>query len=128
MKKLCHIQTIFTTRKLKSCLHNLKSSFDNNLKSHVVYKITCMGCISIYVGQTSQHVTTRISENQKKGSPVGRLFVECCGRAHKNEWEILDACRGVERLMTIKAIYIRKLKPKLNRCEEYRGRELTLKY
>ena len=30
--------------------------------------------------------------------------------------------------MTIEAIYIKKLKPQINTRDEYRGRELTLKY
>ena len=55
-------------------------------------------------------------------------LVECCGTAHKIEWEILDACPGVEKIMTIEAIYIKKLKPQLNKRDEYRGRDLTLKY
>ena len=54
--------------------------------------------------------------------------VECCGNTHNVKWEILDACRGVEKLMTIEEIYIKKLKPQLNTRDEYRGRELTLKY
>ena len=128
LKKLCDIQIIFTTRKLRTCLPTLKSPFDKNLKSHVVYKITCKGCSSIYVGQTSRDVTTRISEHQKKDSPVGQHLVECCGTTHNVKWEILDACRGVEKLMKIEAIYIKRVKPQLNTRGEYRGRELTLKY
>ena len=127
LKKLCDIQIIFTTRKLRTWLPTLKSPFDKNLKSHV-YKVTCNGCSSIYVGQTSRHVTTRISEHQKKGSPVGQHLVECFGTTHNVKWETLDACRGVEKLMTIEAIYIKKLKPQLNTRDEFRGRELTLKY
>ena len=111
---MCDIQINFTTRKLRTCLTTLKSPFDKNLKSHVVYKVTCNGCISIYVGQTSRHVTARVSEHQKKDSPVGQHLVECCGTTHNVKWEILDACRGVEKLMTIEAIYIKKLKPQLN--------------
>ena len=107
LKKLCDIQIFFTTRKLRTCLPTLKSPFHKNLKSHVVYKVTCNGCSSIYVGQTRRHVTTRISEHQKKDSPVGQHLVECCGRTHNVKWEILDACRGVEKLMTIEAIYIK---------------------
>ena len=87
----------------------LKSSFDKILKSHVVYKITYNECTSIYVGQTSPHTTTRNSKHRMKDSPVGHHLVECCGTAHNTEWEILDACRGVEKLMTIEAIYIKKL-------------------
>ena len=81
------------------------------MKSYVVYKVTCSGCSSIYVGQTSQHVATRNSEHQKKDSPVGQHLVECCGTAHNLEWEILDTCRGVEKLMTTEAICIKELKP-----------------
>ena len=59
----------------------------------MVYKVTCNGCSSIYVGQISRHVTTRISEHQKKDTPVWHL-VECCGTAHNIEWEILDTSQG----------------------------------
>ena len=54
VKKLnkIHVQTIFTTRKLKNCLPILKSSFDKDLKSHVVYELVCNGCKSISIGQT----------------------------------------------------------------------------
>ena len=124
LKKLCDIQIIFT-RKVRTFLPTQKSSLDKNLKSHVLYKVTCNGCSSIYVGQTSRHVTTRISEHQKKDSPVGQHLVECGGTAHI-EWDILDECPGVEKLMAIEAIYIKKLKPQLNTRDEYRGRELTL--
>ena len=84
----------------------LKSSFDKNLKYRKVYKITCNGCSSIYVSQTSQHVTTKILEHQKKDSHVVQHLVECCGTAHNFEWEILNAFRGVEKLIKIEAIYI----------------------
>ena len=50
------------------------------------------------------------------------------GATNDIEWRILDACRSVEKLMIIEAIYISKLKPALNTRDEYRGRELTLKY
>ena len=128
LKKLCELQVVFTTRKLRSCLPTLKSSFDRDLKSHVVYEIKCNGCGSIYVGQTSRHVTTRITEHQKKDSQVGQHLIECRGATNDIEWRILDACRSVEKLMIIEAIYISKLKPALNTRDEYRGRELTLKY
>ena len=47
LKKLCELQVVFTTRKLRSCLPTLKSFFDRDLKSHVVYEIKCNGCRSI---------------------------------------------------------------------------------
>ena len=94
----------------------------------MVYEIKCNGCGSIYVGQTSRHVTTRITEDQKKDSQVGQHLVESHGATNDIEWKILDAYRTVEKLMVIEAIYISKLKPALKTRDEHRGRELTLKY
>ena len=59
---------------------------------------------------------------------MGKHLVESRGATNDIEWKISDACRTVETLMIIEAIYISKLKPALNPCDEYRGRELTLKY
>ena len=106
LKKLCEFQVVFKTRKLRSCLPTLKSTFDRDLKSQVVYEIKCNGCGSIYVGQTSRHVTTRITEHQKKDSQVSQYLVECRGATNDIEWKILDACRTIEKLMIIEAIYI----------------------
>ena len=69
-----------------------------------------------------------MTEHQKKDSLVGQHLVECCSATIDIEWKILDASRTVEKLMTIEAMYISKLKPALNTRDEYRGRELTLKY
>ena len=85
LKKLCELQVVFTTRKLRACLPTLKSSFDRDLKSHVVYEIKCNGCGSIYFGQTSRHVTTRITEHQKKDSRVVQHLVECRGTTNDIE-------------------------------------------
>ena len=52
---------------------------------------------------------------------MGQNLVECWGASNENEWKILDACRTVEKLMTIEAIYISKLKPALNTSDEYKG-------
>ena len=122
------LQVVFTTRKLISSLPTLKSSFDRDLKSHVVSDIKCNGCGSIYVWQTSRHVTTMITKHHKKDSQVVQHLVECRGATNDIEWEFLDACRTVEKPMIIEAIYISKLKLALNTRDEYRGRELTLKY
>ena len=80
--------------RLASDIHNAKnkimpptpkSSFHRDLKSHAVYEIKFKGCGSIYVGQTGWHVTTRISERQKKDLQVGQHLVECCGSKNDSE-------------------------------------------
>ena len=63
LQKLCEV--VFITRKIRSSLPTLKSSFDRDLNSHLVYEIKC-GCGYNNFGQTRRHVTTRISEHQKR--------------------------------------------------------------
>ena len=45
---------------------------------------------------------------KEKDFPLGQHLIECCGSAHKIEWDILNACLGVEKLNTIEAIYMKK--------------------
>ena len=50
------IQPIVTLRKQKTFLPFLKPNVKEELRSSVVYNITCPGCHTCYVGQTSQHM------------------------------------------------------------------------
>ena len=120
---------VFTTRKLESCLPSLKSEFSNDLKSRVVYKLSCSGCNSTYVGQTVRHLTTRIEEQKKADSPVGLHLQQCQleGNSADLSWEIIDRSNNETKLLTIEAIHIRKEKPGLNTRDEFRSKELTLK-
>ena len=127
LNKIHPVKTIFTTRKLKSCLPVLKSSFDKDLKSHVVYELTCNGCKSIYVGQTCGHITTRVAEHAEADSTMGIHAIECNGDKTALEWKILDQSGNQSKLVTLEALYIRTLKPAINTSDEYRTRELTLK-
>ena len=47
---------------------------------------------------------------------------------HNSGWTILDARRGVDKLMTTEAIYINKLRLQRSMCDIYLERKLTLKY
>ena len=52
--------------------------FDSNdLKSRVVYKLSCSGCTSTYVEQIVQHLTARIEEHKKADSLVGLHLQQC---------------------------------------------------
>ena len=119
------VQTIFNTRKLKSCLPLLEFCFD--LKSHMVYDFTCNGCKSIYVGQKCRHITTMVAEHAMADSPMGVHAIDCNGDETAFQWKILDQCSNQSKLMTLGALYIRTLKPAINTRDEYRTRELSLK-
>ena len=120
---------IFTTRKLKTCIPSLKSSFSSELKSKVVYRLECCGCKSIYVGQTVRHLTLRIEEHRKEDTPVGQHIRQCGIESGKSEfnWKIIDHASSSIKLLTLEALHIRKERPAVNTRDEFRSRELTLR-
>ena len=125
---MTNAQVVFTTRKQKSSLPSLKSAFSNDLKSRLVYKLSCSGCTSTYVGQTVRHLTTRIEEFKKADSPVGLHLQQCQleGNSADLSWEIIDRSNNQPKLLILEAIHTRKEKPGLNTRDEFRSRALTL--
>ena len=116
-----------TLRKLKTVLPSLKPGVDRMLKSSVVYKITCPGCQSCYVGQTDQHLQTQVMEHSQRH--LFRTHLNDCGSTLNDDCiEILhQTARGVSYLETLEALYIREIKPSINTKDEYRSRELIIK-
>ena len=128
LEKTCELKNIFTTRKLYTCLSSLKPSFDSNWKSHVVYEFSCCGCSSTFFGQICRHLATRTSEHQKTGSLVGQHVMERCGAPTAFNYKIIDQCQDSGEIMAMKALHITRRRPQLNMRDEYKSRELTLKY
>ena len=129
-KKLKHISNttvIFTTRKMKTALPSLKSPIPKLLLSHVVYQITCPGCQSSYVGQTTRHLTTRIQEHSRISSHVGDHLKNCNTTMEDCEIKVIDRTTNAAKLLTLEALHISRRAPSLNQKEEYRARELTLR-
>ena len=62
------------TFKIKNYFAN-KDPIPNGLKSFLVYKFTCAGCSSSYIGKNCRHFITRIEENIKKDNK-SRIFFD----------------------------------------------------
>ena len=123
-------QTVFTTGKFKTCLPSPKTSFARELRSKVVYKLTCRGCNSTYVGQTVRHLATMVNEHRKGDSPAGQHLFECnneVGSTAELNSEIIDQTANTHKLLTLEALHIWRERPKINTRDEFRSRELTLK-
>ena len=120
---------VFTTRKLEPCLLSLKTAFSNDLKSRVVYKLSCSESISTYVEQTVRHLTTRIEEHKKADTPVEFHLQQYQfeGNSADLSWEIIDRSNNQTKLLTLEAIHITKEKQGLNTRDELRSRELSPK-
>ena len=121
------VPVIFTTRKLKTAVPSLKSKIPNHLCSNVVYHITCPGCSASYVGQTTLNLITRLNEHSRISTPVGEHMTQCIGNTENLMAKIIDRFSDTVKLLTLEALHINRLKQRINRKEEYRSRELTVK-
>ena len=120
---------VMTLRKLKTVLPLLKTPVEKALKSGVVYKLSCPRCRSCYVGQTIRHLQTRFKEHLKPSAAVSKHLKICKTTISCKETEILAATqRGQALLMTLESIWIRDLAPSINTKEEYKSRELTIRW
>ena len=120
---------VMTTRKTKTLLPSLKPPVEKMLKSNVVYKIECPRCNACYVGQTSRHMKTRLSEHKNKKKPVGKHFKNCRRKLKDCHVEILaQSTRGEAYLLTLEALWIKELRPAINTRDEYKSRTLTIKW
>ena len=64
LRNFTNVEVIFITRKLHPSLSSLKSASCDELRSSVIYKLSCSGCDSTYVGKLVQLFNTRIEEHK----------------------------------------------------------------
>ena len=122
-------RVVMTLRKLQTVLPSRKPGIDKMMRSNVVYKLTCPRCLSCYVGQTIRQMRRRFSDHVSK-SGVTRPHMEQCGVSLKedNVTILASTSRGDKYLMTLEALFIQEIKPKLNTKDEFKSRILTLKF
>ena len=96
------------------------------MRSGVVYLFKCRCCSASYVGQTTRHLHTRISEHlgispitgKPSSSPVmSSIFSHLNSTGHSanfDDFEILSSCSDTCELMIHESLLISKLKPSLN--------------
>ena len=64
-KENFNIELVFNSFEIKNYF-SYKDPVPNNLKSFLVYKLTCANCSSGYIGETCRHFKTRIEKYIKK--------------------------------------------------------------
>ena len=64
-KENFNIMLVFTSFKIKNYF-SYKDSIPDDLKSFLVYKVTCGSCSSNYIGETCRHFKTGIEKHIKK--------------------------------------------------------------
>ena len=127
MKKICEkykikmdVRLAFQSFKLS----NMLSTKDKlSLKSHVVYKFICAACNDCYVGYTTRHFSTRISEhlfNDKKSHVYKHLRDKqtCLHACDESCFSIIDSASTKYKLKIKEALHIKWLRPVINKQKQ----------
>ena len=122
-----NINIYLTTDKLRSQLGGLKAAASRDIRSHLVYEITCLSCGGTYVSQTTRPRGTRIREHRCSGIPIGDHFITCNGgtRVTMDNVKILGLESHPPTLLALQAVFIQRLKPSFNTRHEHRSHTLN---
>ena len=114
IKRYCKnidVRLIFTTSKIKDSF-SCKDKLDFSQKASVVYKFTCAGCNSCYIGETERHLSTRIREHlstDKKSHIYKHLqsSLRCNELNDFSSFSILDTARTSFQLKIKEGFFIK---------------------
>ena len=121
-----NIRFVFRSTTRISSFFPFKDKVPKFLKSGVVYLFKCQCCSASYVGQTTHHLHTRVSEHlgispvtgRPSSSPVmSSILFHLNSTGHSasfDDFKILSSCADTGELMIHESLLIFKLKPSLN--------------
>ena len=104
--KLDNMRRKTTIFKIKNLL-TVKDRVHRSLRSCVVYKFSCAGCSSAYIGETTRHLSTRVREHSKNSPSCKSLCNESC-------FKVLDSANNYLNLKVKEALHIMWERPNLN--------------
>ena len=123
-KRLCKslkVKFVFTSEKLRCFL--MKDPYQSEHCSKVVNKFVCASCNASYVGQTWQHLATRIDEHFAKDtkSLIYQYLTSskgCLDKCSKDWFSVLDTANTKHQLRIKESLYITWFKPILNKQKQ----------
>ena len=120
------IRFVFRSTSRLSSFFQFKDKVPKFLRSGVVYLFKCRCCSASYVGQTTRHLHTRVSEHLGISPKTGKRLsspVPSSISSHLNttahfadfdDFKILSSSSNTNELMIHESLLISKLKPSLN--------------
>ena len=117
------LQAVFTSRKIESDLRRAEIKAPLVNQQCVVYKFQCDLCDADYVGYTCRHPHQRIDEHKSTSSAIGKHMMDEHEKDVSNiekDFSILRKCRGKFECLLYEMLYIRDLKPSLNKLNRTR--------
>ena len=131
-KRFCteiNIKLVFSSYKIKN-LFSFKDPIPTALKSSVIYKFTCAGCKTRYIGETSRHLTTRIKEHTTtdKNSHIFQHLKNpnCKNKFSSDCFKIIDSAKSSFSLKIKEAFHIKRENPELNIQVQHFKTSLTI--
>ena len=121
-KKYCknlNIKLAFSSFKIKNLL-TVKDRVHRSLRSCVVYKFSCAGCNSVYIGETTRHLSTRVREHlcTDKNSHIFKHLKNsptCKSLCNESCFKVLDSANNYHSLKIKEALHIMWERPNLNK-------------
>ena len=124
------IKIVFTPFKVAD-MFNVKDLIPKFLKSFVVYKFVCPGCNACYIGETTRHLSTRITEHLEmvKKSHIFSHLVNnenCKALSTENCFKIIDSVSTPFKLKLKETMHITWKKPSLNKQQKHVSISITI--
>ena len=100
------------------------------MRSSVTYDSNRAEVYSSYVGQTVRHLSRRFSEHLGSNGTLKKHLETCVENTiiSVDNVKVLTKCYSDQKLLTLEALFIKQINPKLNTKDEFKSRVLTLKF
>ena len=102
----------------------VKDSVPRSLRFCVIYKFTCVGCNSVYVGETCRHISTRVWEHlvTDKNSHVYKQLQSsktCKDSCDESCFKVIDSAKTYNQLKVKEVLHILWEGPNLNKQAQH---------
>ena len=113
------IKLAVSSFKIKNLL-TVMDRVHRSIPSCVVYKFFCAGCNSVYIGERTRHLSTRVREHlytDKNAHIVKHLknSLSCKSLCNESCFEVLDSANNYHNLKVKEALHIMWERPNLNK-------------
>jgi len=123
------LRVIFRTKNIIQNLFKFKDTVPSELKSNIVYKYTCDSCKASYIGKTTKHLKTRISQHLGISDRTGTQMTKPPFSAirnhaddtdhpiHRKDFSVLASTPYHQQLLIMESILTYIHKPSLSNNE-----------
>ena len=118
-----YIEPIFTSKKIKDSIKQVEKKPKIINEQCVVYKFECDLCDASYVGYTCRHLHERVKEHKNSAIGEHMKYEHSDVSRFENLFTVLKKCKGKWDCLVFEMLYIKKIKPTLNKqCDSIKAK------